>query len=159
MSGDLNGKNCKLIIFKQERWSSIVESLPWPLYRPVTPRTPGCGDLNKRKTNCKDHWPDVITVQIIWAKTNQKLLKDCGMSASYVPRVRFDIPSDVASEERKSFIWWLQRFSCMPKTSMPKNQNFVMPLLTNYLSCLLIIFSGKMLHWIIGMKSSCTIFS
>lgn len=48
-----------------------------------------CGDLRQKKQiNCKDDWPDVITVQIIKPTTNQKVLKDCGIHATYVPRVR-----------------------------------------------------------------------
>ena len=59
------GKKLQINHFQARAMKLIVESFPQPLYRLVTPRTSRCGDLNKRKTNCKDHWTDVITVQII----------------------------------------------------------------------------------------------
>ena len=99
--------DCKIlkIIRKQELepWSSIVGSLSRPWYWLVTPRTSRCGDLNKRKTNCKNRWPDVITVQIIKATTNEKLLKDCGIFELRATS-QVSISCDVASGERKSYI-------------------------------------------------------
>lgn len=78
-------------------------------------KTPGtisrCGDLRqKKKINCKDDWPDVITVQITKPTTKgaEGLWYPCDLRATS----QASIFSDVASGEQKSIIRCLQKFSC-----------------------------------------------